>query len=184
MALIGLKVPVEIAKLLSGVDVPGEKESAFDMHVTIMYLGRDVSVLEVAKSMCAASQVTSKITPFTCGLTSVSSFPGGDDGVPVICPVQSPGLLALNSALRTEFDRLGVGYSKKWPDYKPHVTLSYMTGENDPVEYSSPLPNPVIWTVSSLLIWGGNNSDETLSINMPFALSPLERVANRLTNFG
>lgn len=184
MAFIGLKVPHETARLLEGVDVPGEKHSASDMHVTVLYLGKDVPVVEVAKSMCAAHQVTSRTRPFLCGLNEVSSFPKGDDGVPVICPVRSPGLVSLNAALRAEFDRLGVGYSKKWPDYRPHVTLSYMAGESDPPEYSAPLPGPVTWTASDMVIWGGDESDQVLSVTMPFVLGPVERAARRLVGLG
>ena len=180
MAFIALKVPAGIARILETVrDVPGERLSASDMHVTILYLGKAIPVTDVAKAMCAAFQVTSRTSPFACGLTEVSSFPGGDDGVPLICPVQSPSLHELQSALKAEFDRLGVGYSNKWPEYKPHVTMSYV-GDGSLDEFQQPLPGPLAWTASELVIWGGDDGDEMLSVSMPFVLGPLERMAFRI----
>lgn len=184
MAFIGLKVPHEAARLLRGVDVPGDRLSTSDMHVTVLYLGHGVPVVEVAKAMCAAHQVTSRTAPFLCGIRDVSSFPGGEDGIPVICPVHSPGLHVLNAALRAEFDRLCIRYSKKWPEYKPHVTLSYVTGPDAPRAYSSDLPGPLTWTASDMVIWGGDEGDEVLSVTMPFVLGPVERAARRISGVG
>jgi hypothetical protein len=91
--------------------------------------------------------------------------------------------VALNGALRAEFDRLGVGYSKKWPEYRPHVTLSYVS--DDGVDsYSSPLGGPLTWTASDMVIWGGDERDEVLSVNMPFVLGPVERAARRIAGIG
>ena len=181
MAFVGLEVPPGIARILRGVkDVPGERHSASDMHVTILYLGKGLPVTDVAKAMCAAFQVTSRTNPFACGLTGVSSFPGGDDGVPVICPVQSPGIHELNALLKAGFDKYGIGYSDKYPEYKPHVTMSYVTdGSVD--KYRQDLPGPLAWTASELVIWGGDEADEMLSVSMPFVLGPLERMAFRIS---
>jgi len=184
MAFIGLKVPDDASRLLAGVEVPGERHSASDMHVTILFLGQDLPITEVAKAMCAAFQVTSRTRPFVCGVKDVSSFPRGADGLPVICPVVSPGLMVLNAALRAEFDRLGLGYSKKYPEYKPHVTLSYDRVPGGPDSYSAPLPGPLTWTASDMVIWGGNEADEILSVNLPFVLGPIERAARRIARVG
>lgn len=180
MAFMGLKVPAGIARILESVkDVPGDRHSASDMHVTILYLGKGLPVTDVAKAMCAAYQVTSRTRPFACGLTEMSSFPGGDDGVPVICPVLSPDLHALQSAMKAEFDRLGVSYLDKYPDYSPHVTMSYVT-DGSLESYGQGLPGPLAWTASELVIWGGDDGDEVLSVSMPFVLGPLERMASRI----
>jgi len=183
MAAVMLKLPHEAARLLEGVEVPGDRHSASDMHVTLFLLGKDLPVVDVAKAMCAAYQVTSRTRPFTCALGAVSSFPRGDDGVPIICPVVSPGLMGFRAALKAEFDRLGIGYSKKFPEYKPHVTLSYCSDEGLDT-YSSPLPGPLTWTASDMVIWGGDHADHVLSVNMPFVLGPVERAARRLASGG
>jgi len=184
VALVGLRVPYEAARLLQGIDVPGDKLATSNMHVTILYLGHGISVIEVAKAMCAAHQVTSRTSPFLCGIKDISSFPVGKDGIPVICPIHSPGLHVLNAALRAEFDRLGVEYSKKWPEYEPHVTLSYITNSSGSRADLSYLPGPLTWTASEMVIWGGDEGDEVLSITMPFVLGPVERAARQISGVG
>ncbi len=181
MAFIGLKAPAGIARILESVrDVPGERHSASDMHVTVLFLGDGVLITDVAKAMCAAYQVTSHTRPFACGLSEISSFPGGNDGVPVICPILSPGLHELHSLLKAEFDKFGLGYSDKYPEYKPHVTMSYV-GDGSLDSYQQDLPGPLAWTATELVIWGGDEADEMLSVNMPFVLSILERMASRIS---
>lgn len=185
MAFIGLKVPAGIARILESVpDVPGDRHSASDMHVTILYLGKGIPVTDVAKAMCAAYQITSQMRPFACGLSEVSSFPGSDDGVPLICPVESPSLHDLNAALKAEFDRLGLEFDNKYSEYKPHVTMSYVT-DGSLESHQQPLPGPLAWTASELVIWGGDNGDDVLSVSMPFVLNPgrsasFARMASRL----
>lgn len=179
MAFIGLKIPHEAARLLEGVEVPGDRFSASDMHVTVIYLGKGLSILDVAKAMCAASGVTSKTTPFLCAVKDISSFPANpNDGVPVICPIHSPGIMALNDGLKAEFSRLGIKFPDKYPEYKPHVTMSYLTDGQE--SYSASLPGPLTWTASELVIWGGDDGDGVLSVIMPFVLSPIEKIARRM----
>lgn len=180
MAFLGLRVPLETGRLLESVEVPGEKKASSEMHVTILYLGKNLPVETVAQAMIAAYNVTSKTPPFICGVKEVSSFPENpDDGIPIIAPIISPGLHAFRAALLDEFTRLKVPYSNKYPDYKPHISLSYIT-DNSMDSYNAPMQGPLTWTASAAVIWGGNRNDEMLCVDLPFVLGPIERVARRI----
>ncbi len=185
MAFVGLRVPHDAARLLEGVKVPGDRLSASDMHVTILYLGKGLPMVQVAKAMVACSVVTEAQPPFGVSVSRVSSFPRNkDDGFPVICPVDSPELHSLRSALRASFQKLGVPFSDKWPEFRPHVTMSYVKDLPDGVEgfsFDQPLPGPLSFTALELTIWGGDKGDGRVHVGLPFVLSPLERMASRLS---
>lgn len=181
--MICLRVPEEAARLLERVDVPGNPVPASDMHVTILYIGKDVSVVDLAKATVAAHAVTSRTPPFVVHLSAISSFPRNpDDGWPIICPIDSPELQALNAGLKEEFTRLGLAFSDKWPDYKPHVTLAYDPTEEE-VSVSQALPVSVPFTALEVLMYGGSGLRQgvgSLYVGLPLNLTPVERVASRL----
>lgn len=180
MAFIGLRVPSETGRLLESVEAPGVKKAASEMHVTILYLGKNLPIETVAQSMIATFNVASQTNPFICGVKEVSSFPPNpDDGIPVIFPVLSPSLHTFRDALKNEFTRLKVPYSDKYPDYKPHVSLSFIK-DSSMTSYNAPMKGPLTWTASEVVIWGGNKNDELVSVVIPFVLGPLERVARRM----
>ncbi len=183
MAFIGLRVPADAARLLESHDVPGERLSASDMHVTILYLGKSVPVVELAKAMVAAFGVAMRTSPLSLSVDRVTNFPVGDDGWPLICRLESPELQRLNTDLRAEFARLGLPFNNKWPDYKPHVTMSYLKEpQPEGFVFDSPLPGPLPFTVHELTIWGGDDGDGRIHINIPFVLSPAQRMASRLAS--
>lgn len=170
MSFIGIKVPAEVGRMLETVDVPGERHSVSDMHITLLYLGKGVDVVSVAKAMVVTHEVASKTRPFMVWGDAVSSFPSNpDDGVPVIVPVHSQPLHALRAALASRFDELGIGYSKKYPDFKPHVTLSYVKDPGPGFQApSTPLPGYTGWVVYDVTIWAGDeNMSEGMEIRVP-----------------
>lgn len=178
MAFIGLDVPADAASLLEGIDVPGDRESASDMHVTIVHLGKGVPVVQLAKAMLVAHECARATPPMSFTITRVSSFPGGDDGVPIICPIESPELQALNAMLKQRLRDLGIPFSDKWPDFKPHLTLGYFVDAPEGFALDVELPVPVPFSVSELCLWGGNaGGPEVLRVSIPFALSPVQRMA-------
>jgi len=165
MAMIGLRVPQDLARLLQGVEVPGEPIQRHHQHVTIHMLGDDVPIEQIGKAIIAAHGVAEKTVPFRLSINSVSTFKGGDHGVPVICPVFSPELHELWENLKTAFDEAGVEYSKKWPEYKPHVTLSY-----SPEPMKDKPVGPVEWSAFEMVLWGGDSDDQRLCVTLPFSL--------------
>lgn len=172
MALIGFKVPAETARILNEIEVPGTKEPITNFHITVLHMPGDPSISEVADAMEAAYSVASKIRPFTARVSKVTQFPKGEDGYPVICPVEAPELQEVWEALKSACDAKGVNYSKKFPVFKPHVTLAF---SKEPMEDREILP--IEWGAHELVVWGGNRGDRRVVVNLPFTL--VDRVASR-----
>ena len=182
--IIGIRVPVEVGRVLEQQEVPGEPHSASDMHITVLYVDKASPILDVAKTMIAAYAITSKNRPFQITIQDISSFPRNpDDGLPVICFIDSPELQAIHYALKDEFDRLQIPYRHKYPEYKPHVTLSYVKEETpEGYTFSSSLPGPVSFTVYELSIMGYPD-DAHVRVELPLSLTMEDRIASRLTGY-
>lgn len=180
MAFIGIRVPAETGRIIETIEVPGERKRASEYHTTIIYLGKNLPIETIAQTMIAAYNVASKTSPFICGVKEVSSFPRNpDDGIPVILPVLSQGLHNLRNALIQELTSMGIPFSNKYPDFKPHVSVSFI--KDDSTEsFQKPMDGPLTWTVSELVIWGGNKNDEMVSVSLPFVLSPLQNLARKI----
>jgi len=175
MAIICIKVPHDAARLLEGVEVPGDRSSASDMHVTLLTFGKDLPIIDIAKAMCVCYDVISKTRSIAFSVDYIDSFDDHGSGVPVVCPIDSPEVHALWQSLKDSFDRLNIPYDTKWTEFKPHVTLSY---SDEP--FTGPLPAPLTWTAHDVIIWGGDSTDQRISITIPFALTPLEKVAMKI----
>lgn len=182
MAFIGLDVPADAALLLEGLSgVPGDRESASDMHVTIVHLGKAVAPVQVAKAMLVAHSVAASFGPLNLSLDRVTNFPSGNDGFPIICPIESPELQALNAALKSELSRFGIPFSDKWPEFRPHVTLGYLRDADPGFSIDSPLSSPLPFSVSQLCLWGGDAvGPESVRIQVPLAMKMVDRVASRI----
>jgi len=182
MSFIGLKCPHEVGRLLHAVEVPGSKVPIDSYHVTLLYLGKDVPIEMIGKAIVAATEVAAASKPFRCTLTHATCFPKNEDGVPVICPVTSPELHDLNTTLKAAFDAAGVEYSNKYPEYKPHLTLSYAEETIEDQDFG-----PLEWSAYEMVLWGGDAGDDRLATNFPFAMPVrvattwnLIRMTNRL----
>lgn len=181
MAFIGLRVPYEAAKLLEISPVPGERQRASDMHVTILYLGKGTPMVQVAKAMVVLDMLASSVRPFTISLKKITNFPRNpDDGWPVICPVASPELQRIHSSLKAALSKYGVPFSNKYPEYKPHVTMSYVREESPGFSFNSELPDVLPISVHELTLWGGEREGRQLIVTVPLTLSLEERVASRV----
>jgi 2'-5' RNA ligase len=182
MAFLFLKVPHETARLLHDVEVPGEKSHIEEMHITLLYLGKGIPFINIAKAMMVCHEVLEHQQPFLMRISKISTFPENpDDGVPIICPVESPELMIFQKTLANEFNKFGLEYDKKFPDFKPHVTLAY--DKNSDFK-ESPLPMPMIWAAQSMSIWGGDRGDGPAEINMPFTLTKISKAAAKITQIG
>jgi 2'-5' RNA ligase len=158
MAIVCLKVPYNIAKTLSGIDVPGDHVPTEEKHITILNLGDDLSIQTIGKSVITCARVTEKMKPFQVQLNGYSTFPKGKLGIPIICHVQSEELHELHDQLSKAFDSSGIEYSKKFPEFKPHVTLSYC----DEKIHDKKFKNSFTWTATDLVLWGGEHGDERI----------------------
>lgn len=164
MAFIGIKVPREAGRLLSGIEVPGEKEGASEYHITILCFEDNWPITEIAKAMDAAYNVISNIKPFMVETNSVKCFPKHDDNpVAVVARVESDELYKLNTKLKKEFDKNDIKYSKTFKDYKPHITLSYAKDSVDDFK----IDTAVEFSVQEIVLWGGDHGDDRIFITFP-----------------
>ena len=154
MAFIGIVVPADVARVLAQVEVPGTKTHPADMHITMAYLGENTPNEQLIKASAACVIEAEKQSPFTVGVSRITSFPSGDTGIPVIGRIISPALHKFRESLCARMDSLGVEYSKKFA-YSPHVTLSYSEEPFTDLDIK-----PMSWLVSRITLWGGDEGGE------------------------
>lgn len=154
MAFIGIHVPEDVARILASIEVPGDRVHREDMHITMAYLGKDTPNDQLIKTSAACIVEAAKQQPFKVGISRVTSFPGGEDGIPIIGRIVSPVLPVFREVLCAKMESVGVSYSKKFA-YSPHVTLAYSTEPFADIDIK-----PISWTVSRITLWGGDNGDE------------------------
>ena len=184
MAFLGLKVPHEAARLLSEVNYGGvgEREPLDHAHVTVLHLGKKVPIDNICKAIIPMYEAVSQSAPFTASTSRVSVFtPHPDEGtVPVICPVDSPALHKLRSAVCASCDAAGVDYSKKFPDYNPHVTLAYSKEASTYENWAGDITFPAVeWGVHEIVLWGGDEGDKRIIITFPMSISMTKEGLNR-----
>ncbi len=168
MAFIGIKVPLECGRLLSKIDVPGEKTSVSEMHITLLHFGDNWPISEISKALESTYEVVSNTQPFLVTMEKSTHFPKGPDSdskFPIISRVKSKELHELRDALAKEFDDKKIEFSKLHKDYKPHVTLSYSDEEPDDIEFA----HPVEFVVQEIVLWGGDHGDDRIFVTFPLA---------------
>lgn len=177
MAFLGLQVPAPTARLLSEVDYGGvgDATGTDTYHITLCYLGSEIPMERIGKALPVIFDVTSHTKPFTVGTNRVTTFPSNPDGTPVICRVVSDALHELRDNLWAALDDAGIEYDKKYPEFKPHVTLAY--SEED-VEIDKEFTT-VEWGAHELVLWGGDSGDGRLVVNFPFSLEQKEAAVRR-----
>jgi 2'-5' RNA ligase len=163
MAFIGIKVPHPEARLLSGIEVPGEKEGTSELHITLLCFEKNWPISEITKALDATYNVISEIKPFLVTVEKIGCFPKRDDEpCPIIAKVKSDDLHDLCDKLKKEFDKCDVDYSKVFKDYKPHITLSYADEELDECKIDT-----IEFSVSEIVLWGGDHGDDRIFITFP-----------------
>src|SRR5688572_6740634 len=175
MAILAIELPPATARLFSEVDVPGTPSAPGSMHITLLYLGDDVPIDALAEAAKATYEVTSKTRPFTVRASRAVSFPVNpdqDEEHPEGARTESDELHDLWKRLGKALDGAGVDFSKKFPVYKPHVTLSYAPEAVE--EFTIPT---IEWGAHEVVLWGGDEADERLSVTFPFSLRPSSKAA-------
>jgi 2'-5' RNA ligase len=175
MAFLGFKCPPETARILSEIDIGkyGEKESPSSMHITVLYIGNVVPIQTIALMIEPIFGVVSQTKPFTVATSRVTTFPASpDDGVPIIAPVDSNDLHAFRKAICAAFDQAGIEYNKKFPTYRPHVTLAYSKDPLVDADKAIDLTIPVVeWGAHELVLWGGDSGDNRIIITFPLSIA-------------
>jgi 2'-5' RNA ligase len=174
MAFLGLSVPAPTARVLSEIDFGdfGEKEPPSSMHITVLYVGKEVAIETIASMIPVIFSVAFQTKPFTVATSRVTTFPPNpDDGVPIIAPIESNDLLAFRKVLCAAFDEAKIEYNKKYPDYRPHVTLGYSQDPLVNADNAVDLTIPIIeWGAHELVLWGGDSGDNRLIVTFPLSV--------------
>ena len=164
MVFLGVKIPADVAKELHYINLPESviKEDSGKLHVTMFFFEGDLEFSELAKLIKTTLDVCQTTSSFSIKLDEISTFPEGDDGIPVICHVKDKEkLIKFQKGLGEKFDEEGVEFSKKY-DYNPHCTLGY---SKEKIEDSS-LPSDIIFTVNEIILWVGWDGSE-MEIKFP-----------------
>ena len=165
MAFLGIRVPHETGRLLTKIDVPGEKISVSEMHITLLHFGDNWPISEISKSLEAAYSVISETQPFLVKMEKVSHFSkNSEDKYPCIIRVESKDLHKMREDLARKFDKAKIEFSKTFKDYKPHVTLAYCDEEPEDVSF-----HPVEFSVQEVVLWGGDHGDDRIFVTFPLA---------------
>lgn len=173
MAFLGIRIPHETGRLLNQIDVPGEKISTSEMHITLLHFQKEWPISELMKSIEATYDVVSKFHPFLVSINKVTSFSKNPEGkVPIIGRVESDELMKFREKLADSFDDDEIEFSKNFKDFKPHVTLSYAEEKPDDEKI-----HPVEFVVSEIVLWGGDHGDDRIFVTFPLAGPALDKNA-------
>ncbi len=163
MAFIGIKISSDITRLFRNIDLPGERVPENEQHITVLCFEENWPIKDVALAMESAYEVLKDIEPFQIKTAAITCFPKREDNpVPIIAKVESKELSKVNKDLKKAFDKAGIEYKADFKDYNPHITLAYADDEIDKIKI-----NPVEFTVTEILLWGGDNGDDRIFITFP-----------------
>lgn len=173
MALLGIKIPSEIGKAFHYIDVPGKKEVADQMHITMFYLndGKALQTKELLEICDITIEALKDTIVFDINCNQVSHFPKGQDGVPIKIDVESKELLKLRKKLADKFDEKKVNYSKKFPEWKAHITLSYA----DDFIKEFKLDKEIKIPITELVLWAGDEFDNGINVTIPLNLNKISK---------
>jgi 2'-5' RNA ligase len=113
--------------------IPVHPGGVTDHHITVVYLGSDLTDEQYTNAVERASAAASKINgPIVGMVTGVGTFPpsGGSDWK---TPAFAHGVVPAAHPLRDELADLS---ASEHTDWKPHITLAY-------IDEGDPLPDPV-----------------------------------------
>jgi 2'-5' RNA ligase len=164
LAFLGIRVNQDVGRLISNIEVPGEKESPSEYHITILCFDDNWPISKISKALEATYDVVSKFKPFRVSADKISHFPKFEDNpIPIIAPIESDELKDLHKKLSKAFDSDKIDFKKTFKDFKPHITLAYSKDEHDDFKI-----DPAIeFVVSEIVLWGGDHSDDRIFITFP-----------------
>lgn len=172
--MIALTVPHEVSKLLSKIKVPGDKTPLEEYHITLFSLNDNMKLEDIEKVIEPVYELAKKTEPFKITLKEFTTFEGNDK-IPVICRLDTEEIFKFRESLRKKLDKAGIEYSKKFPEFKPHITLSY---HKEKVKDKS--VDKISFEVDSVAIYGGDSGKEKIYIECKFGKNIKKRSSEYL----
>lgn len=126
-AMVALYPPAGAAKKIA---VPGGLPAS-DLHVTLAYLGKDLTPAQVETARTVVAAVAKEHTPLSGSVGGLGQFPAGDDGVPHYAPVDVPNLAEMRDRLVQRLTDAGVPVAVDH-GFTPHMTLTYLKDGTEP----------------------------------------------------
>ena len=163
MPMIAIKIPEDISIQLNKISISGKKENLNEFHITLFYFEK-INIEDILKTTELLYKNCKKASPFKVSFNKLSSFPKGDDGIPVILPVESNDLILFRAKLAKNLDSNKIEYSKKFPNYSPHCTLAYLNKEIAPQEKKL---NKINFKVNEIIFYAGDNMDDGIIVKIP-----------------
>jgi len=164
MAFLGIRVHPDVGRLISNIEVPGNREYPSSYHITILCFEDNWPIHKVAKGLEAAYDVVSKFEPFLVKAKKVSHFPKQDGHpTPIIAPIDSKELKDLYKKLAKSFDAYKIEFKKTFKEYIPHITLAYSEDEHDDFK----IDPQIEFVVNDIVLFGGDDGDSRVFITFP-----------------
>ncbi len=131
-----------------------EGEDSSPSHVTVLYVG-DLEDAGKQKELIDVVQKTaSALGPFEVSLGRVEEFLNDKKQRVTHSPVEGQDLHKLHNVLKGVFELMGIPFSDKYPEYKPHVTIEYINeGKEERFEAVRPQGS---WIVDHFWVWGAD----------------------------
>jgi len=178
MAFLGMSVPREVGQQFHEIPCEGEKTGAGSHHITMIFFGDHTPIEEVAEILTVVAPIMQDTQPFLLEAKEVDFFEPNPDWkagkYPTIAPIKSAALMELRARIAVALDEAEIEYSKKFPEFKPHVTLSY--DDNEPERRH--LETPIQWSCAETVLWAGDDEDDRIVIR--FQLPREKRYEGRL----
>lgn len=173
--MIAIPVSQDVSRLFQSIEVDGHREPS--NHITLFYLGDNININVIIDIIPILYEATLDIKPFDLTCSKIKTFPKGKYGYPVIAEIKSDQLTELRSKIKKMLDRNKIDYSDKFPEYNPHLTLSYSKKKPKSIKF----PQKYKWTANHLSLFGGDEVDSKIFVNFPFDLGVKKEAMDRLT---
>jgi len=152
MAFLGIPIQHDCGRLISDIDVPGDKVPINDYHVSLFYFEYDIAISDLSKIIEPTFNISSKQKPFIVTLELLSCFDSNKERYPIIGKIDCPELNSLRNKIKKSYNKFKIGYNKDFKTFQPHITLSYNSEKFEDVRIDK-----VQFIVNELVLWGGDN---------------------------
>lgn len=172
MAFIGLGLSEQAIDKLSKIQVPGQRQEPGSYHCTLMYFGKEVLVKDIRKIIRVTTATIKNQQSFMVKTNLISSFPSQSDTIPIIAKIESSKLQIMRALLKRQYIKENINFDDRYPDYNPHVTLSYMNASSSFKDIKIP---KISWEIDKINIWYKDGGAH-VKLELPFNKKELEKI--------